>query len=336
LPPVSAYQTVISNQAPTHYFQLAGNTVDSMNPSLVLATNSSTSTVTGTPGLGSSLGFCHDYFLDPSGAASFAFSSDAIYTNVNLLNGGGTPTGSPGTGTGSISGMFHALTYTNWPGEVYIFDAGGDTATSNAFALFFEGPTNANPYSLKMRFGDSSDVLIPGSNVLSEWYYFAVTYNETLTNQQTHWWVGRPGTTLQSGFFSSTNGSLAGAGNAFYIGNDVSDANALRYQNQSRTSNGQISQMAIWNRVLSINEVTAQFAALTVQPPPPVLNIVRSGANVILSWPSSADPSFALYSTPSLSSPNWTSAGAATVVGGQYVVTNAIAGSPAFYRLSNQ
>lgn len=192
-----------------------------------------------------------------------------------------------------------------------------------------------------MRFGNSSDVLIPGSNILSEWYYFAITYNETATNQQAHWWVGQPGATLQSGFFSATNGSLAGAGNIFFIGNQAtnnpaSDSNALRYQNSSHTGNGQIAQMTIWNRVLSTNEVTAQFAALTVQAPPPVLSIVRSGSNVILSWSSSADPAFALYSSPSLSSPGWTSAGTATVVGSQYVVTNAIGGSPAFYRLSNQ
>jgi hypothetical protein len=81
---------------------------------------------------------------------------------------------------------------------------------------------------------------------------------------------------------------------------------------------------------------TNSFNAFTVQPPPPTLSITLSGINVILSWPSSTDPSFTLFSTPSLLSPNWTSAGAATMVGSQYVVTNAIGGSPASYRLSNQ
>jgi hypothetical protein len=330
LPPISIYQTVISNQAPAHYFQLAGNTADSMNPSSALAINSSSSTVSNT----TSLGFCYDYFLDPNGAAYFAFQTDAIYTNANLLNGGGTYTGSLGSGKGSISGMFHALAWTNWSGEAYIFDAGGDTTNNNAFALFLEGPTNANPDSLKMRFGDSSGVMIPATNILSEWYYFTITYDETATNQQVHWWVGQPGTTLQSGFFSATNGSLAGEGDIFYIGNSTKDSNGLRYQNGGRTSNGQISQFTIWNRVLSTNEVTAQFNALTVQPPPPILNISLSGTNVILSWLSSTDPAFALQSTPTLSSPAWSSAGTPVVVGSNNVVTNAISpNNTSFYRL---
>jgi hypothetical protein len=334
IPNVSGYQTVISNQVPTHYFHLAGNTVDSMNPSLVLATNIGTILVTNPP-FNTSVGYSYDYFLDQDGAAYFSIATDAIYTNANLLNGGGTYTGSIGTGQGSISGMFHGLPSTNWyPGEVYIFDAGGDTTSNNAFALLFEGPTNANPWSLKLRFGDSSGVMVPGTNILSEWYYFAITYDETVTNQQVHWWVGRPGTTLQSGFFSATNGSLAGEGDVFYIGNNTSDNGAFRYQKSSHTGNGQISQFTIWNRVLSTNEVTAQFNALTVQPPPPILNISLSGTNVILSWLSSTDPAFALQSTPSLSSPAWSGAGTPVVVGSNNVVTNAISpNNTSFYRL---
>jgi hypothetical protein len=336
IPPVSAYQTVISNQAPAHYFQLAGNTVDSMNPALALAINSSSSKVTNAP-FSSSVGFSYDYFLDQNGAAYFAFSGDAIYTNINLLNGGGTyNAGSPGPGKGSISGMFHGLPCTNYNGtQVFIFDAGGNTGTSNAFCLFLEGSTSANPWSLKFRFGDSSDVLIPvsvpGTNVLSEWYYFAVTYDETVTNHQAHWWVGRPGTTLQSGFFSAVSNSLAGAGNTFWIGNQASGGNGFRYQKNSHTGNGQISQFTIWNRLLTTNEVAAQFSALSV--PPPTLSIAVSGTNAILSWPSSTDPGYGLQSTTNLVLPNWLSAGAAYVVGTNNVVTNSISSNAQFYRL---
>lgn len=335
IPPVSAYQTVISNQTPAHYFQLAGNTVDSMNPSLALAINTVAVVVTNPP-FNSSVGFSYDYFLDQNGAAYFAVGTDAIYTNVNLLNGGGTyNAGSPGTGKGSISGMFHGLPCTNYyTGQKYIFDAGGNTGTSNAFSLFLEQPTSANPWSLKMRFGDSSDVLIPATNILSEWYYFAITYDETVTNHQAHWWVGRPGAMLQSGFFSATSNSLAGAGNAFYIGNQASSGSAFRYSNSSHTGNGQVSQFTIWNRLLTTNEVAAQFNALSVSAgPPPTLNIAVSGANVILSWPSSTDPGYGLQSTITLASPNWLSAGVSAVVGTNNVVTNSISGSAQFYRL---
>jgi|GEM_PF-1374660 len=336
IPPVSAYQTVISNQAPAHYFQLAGNAVDSMNPALALAINTGLILVTNPP-FNSSVGFSYDYFLDQNGAAYFSIGTDAIYTNVNLLNGGGTyNAGSLGTGKGSISGMFHGLPCTNYyTGQIYILDAGGNTGTSNAFSLFLENPTSANPWSLKMRFGDSSDVLVPGTNILSEWYYFAITYDETVTNHQAHWWVGRPGATLQSGFFSAISNSLAGAGNAFYIGNQAeSSANGFRYQKNSHTGNGQVSQFTIWNRLLTTNEVAAQFSALSVSAgPPPTLSIAVSGTNAIISWPSSADPGYALQSTTNLALPNWLSAGAAYVVGTNNVVTNSISGSAQFYRL---
>jgi hypothetical protein len=340
LPAVAGYQTVISNQAPAHYFQLAGNTVDSMNPSSVaLAVNRGTILVTNPP-FNASVGFSDDYFLDQNGAAYFALASDAIYTNVNLLNGGGTYTASPGTGKGTITGMFHAFPCTNfYTGEKFIFSAGGSTTTTNALALILEAPpTNANPWSLKFRFGDSSDVLVPGTNILSEWYYFAVAYDETASTQQAQWWVGQPGGTLQSGTFSAAIGSLAGAADAFYLGNDVTTASGFRYQNSSHTGNGQVSQIAIWNQLLTANQIAAQFNALTVSaaPPPPVpMRIVAQGANVIISWPAGTGAGYNLLSTASLASPTWLSAGASAIVGTNYVVTNSISGHAQFYRLTN-
>jgi hypothetical protein len=149
--------------------------------------------------------------------------------------------------------------------------------------------------------------------------------------------VGRPGATLQSGFFSAISNSLAGAGNPFYIGNQVGgggSGNAFRYQNSSYTGNGQISQFTIWNRLLTTNEVAAQFGALSVSAgPPPTLSIAVSGTNAIISWPSSTDPGYGLQSTTNLMSPNWLSAGASYVVGTNNVVTNSISSSAQFYRL---
>lgn len=330
LPPVAAYQTVISNQAPARYFQLAGNTIDSINPNTALALSCTPPNLTSnTP----SAGYCYDYFGNPLGACYFAFGTDGVYTNVNLLNGGGAYTGAAGSGKGSISGMFHGFPCTNfYTGQKYIFDAGGDTATSNAFALFLEAPVNANPCSLKLRFGDSSGVLVPGTNMLSEWYYFAVTFDETTPNPQAHWWAGRPGGALYSGSFSATNGSLAGAAGAFCLGNQINlSSSGFRYQNSSHTGNGQVSQVALWNRLLTTNEVFAQFNALTVRPP---LSIASAGAKLVLSWPLTSDPGFVLESSPSLSPPTWSAAGPAVTSANQYLVTNNLVSGPVFYRLN--
>ncbi len=154
IPPISAYQTVISNQAPAHYFQLAGNTVDSINPSSVdLTMTHGAILVTNLP-FSASVGFSYDYSLDQNGAAYFALGADAIYTNINLLNGGGTYNGAAGSGKGTITGMFHGFPTTNfYAGEKYILSAGGATVSTNALALILEGPTNAAPCSLKVRFG---------------------------------------------------------------------------------------------------------------------------------------------------------------------------------------
>ncbi|MDB6019814.1 MAG: hypothetical protein JWR19_4303 [Pedosphaera sp.] len=319
-----SYQTVVSGQSPAHYFKLDGNSVDSVSGTLTLSTNGATPL----------LGYSSDYFfINPPSDVFFSAGADALSANVNLLNGGGTYTGNPGPGQGSLSFLFHPLAGTNYTGQKFLFSAGGSTGNSNAFALFFENTTSANPGSLKLRFGDSSSVVLPVTNLLSEWYYFAATFDETRTNKQVNWWLAQPSQTLQSGFFSATNGSLAGGAAVFYIGNEVDGGSGFRAVNSGRQSNGQIDEFAIWNRLLTTNEVAAQFSALTVQPPPPTLGIAVSAGNVILSWPSSTDSNYALESTLSLLPSSWSGAGSAVIVGNQYAVTNAITSTQTFYRL---
>jgi hypothetical protein len=324
LPTCATYQSMITSQSPTHYFKLDGNPADSVNGSLVLSTNG------GTP----LLGYGCDYFGMQSNDCYFSAGPDALFASANLLNGGGTYTGALGSGKGSISCLFHPLAGTNYTGQKFIFSAGGSTGTSNGFALFFENTTSANPLALKIRFGDSTDVILPVTNFFSEWYYFAMTYDETRTSKQVNWWLARPGMTLQTGFFSATNGSLAGEGDIFYIGNSTDAGSGFRAVNSGRQSNGQVDEFTIWNRLLTTNEVAAQFSALSVSTgPPPTLSIAVSGTNAILSWPSSTDSGYGLQSTTNLASPNWLSAGASFVVGTNNVVTNSISGSAQFYRL---
>jgi uncharacterized repeat protein (TIGR03803 family) len=66
----------------------------------------------------------------------------------------------------------------------------------------------------------------------------------------------------------------------------------------------------------------------------PQLTIIRSVANVILTWPTNA-AGFALQTSANLDSPNsWIAATySSVIVGDQYFVTNNISGSAQFYRL---
>jgi hypothetical protein len=66
----------------------------------------------------------------------------------------------------------------------------------------------------------------------------------------------------------------------------------------------------------------------------PQLSIVRSGTNVILTWPTNAT-GFALESTTNLVSTNWAAVSPLPlVVNSNNAVTNALSGTGKFYRLS--
>src|SRR5262249_2472257 len=71
-----------------------------------------------------------------------------------------------------------------------------------------------------------------------------------------------------------------------------------------------------------------------VTPPLPRLSIQRvSRSSIAVSWPTN-DPSFTLQSSTNLSANNWNpSPTAPVVVGGNFVVTNALAEPNKFYRL---
>ena len=70
-------------------------------------------------------------------------------------------------------------------------------------------------------------------------------------------------------------------------------------------------------------------------PPPPRLVLTRSGANVVLTWPTNT-AGFTLQSTTNLVSPaNWiTNSPTPVVVNGQNTVTNLVSATMQFYRLS--
>jgi len=81
---------------------------------------------------------------------------------------------------------------------------------------------------------------------------------------------------------------------------------------------------------------TAQFDYIRIgtpiTPPPPQLNISRTGNNVAISWPTSAS-GFTLQTTTSLAPASWSNAGNPVVQGAQNVFTITATNSARFYRL---
>ena len=80
------------------------------------------------------------------------------------------------------------------------------------------------------------------------------------------------------------------------------------------------------------NNGIAAFDLVPPAAPPPQLDIVLSGANAVISWPTSASGG-TLKATPTLTSPVWTNVGTGTIIGTNYFVTNSAAPSSLFYRL---
>lgn len=318
-PPATNYQNVILSQSPKFYFKLDGALTNTIGGTPVLNVN------------GPAGGFGYDYFERPSNAYFFSATSDALFVNTNLLNGGGAADGTLGAGQGTISCLFRMLSGTNNTGQRFVFSAGGSTSApnTNGFGLFVENWSSGAPEdfgSLKLRLGNASrPILWPTNFALSEWYYFAMIYDESLTNGQVIWYLGRPGMPLLSGTNNHAPGSRAGQGNIFVIGNHT-NFNAR----WGSPGSGHVDEFAIWHRKLDASEILAQFNALVV--PPPQLTIALAPPNVVLSWPAPAT-GYTLESSPSLSAPVWSAAGTPVPVGDRWYVTNALTGSAKFYRL---
>ena len=65
----------------------------------------------------------------------------------------------------------------------------------------------------------------------------------------------------------------------------------------------------------------------------PVLDIARTGTNVLVTWPT-LNTGYTLQSATNMTSSAWTTVSPSPVdVGGQYIVTNSIGGKAKYYRL---
>ena len=106
----------------------------------------------------------------------------------------------------------------------------------------------------------------------------------------------------------------------------------------SRNSSNSKVELSIWPGAITPG-VKVAFKNFSVTAPAwaatPQLAIARSGANVIVTWPTNV-PGFSLQSTTNLlSTPPWSAVSPApSVINGKNTATNNIADSPSFYRLS--
>jgi hypothetical protein len=334
-PAGASYQEVIAAQSPMYYFKLDNSPVDAVGGVISLST-------AGTGGA-----YTTDYFGVPNRAYSFSETDDALYSTMDLIAGGGTAGNTAASGRGTVSLLFRMLSDTNYGGQRFIFSAPGEEdygTNDNMFALFLENAnsTNANPGSLKLRIGNltkgNSGSSFAENNVPvayhtnlipNAWYYFALTYNESVNSYECNLYFGRAGGTLSKVGVDPANVSVVGNNGWFVLGNKIESFGIVNsaFRNPGE---GAIDEFAIWHDELSEAEVQAQFAALIM---PPNLSITVEGANAVISWPASAGPEFALKVTSNLLSPSWSLAGTPTVVGGNYYVTNSVGSGNQFYRL---
>ena len=168
---------------------------------------------------------------------------------------------------------------------------------------------------------------------------FAVSWN-TFTNGGSTDWIffligGGSGGPLFSTPLYSEPGFLPGTATSATIPAGTLQAgsnyvaNVAFYHLSLATNNGIVN-------AAFIGSVTQfQLSTATNASSPPLLNITRSGTNVVLSWPTNAT-GFHLEAAGTLVSPVWnTNFPAPAVVGTNNVLTNGTAPSPQFFRLVN-
>jgi hypothetical protein len=158
---------------------------------------------------------------------------------------------------------------------------------------------------------------------------------------QTNAWYHVAGTWGPGGLCIYVNGLLMGI-NA-YTGGAPSDIvynliGCTSWPNSGR--DGLIDEVSLYNRALSASEIAAIFLAGSAgkcKGLPVVLNIVQSGIQTVVSWPTNP-PGYALQWTTNLALPIAWSASTSTpvILGAQFVVTNANSGGAQFFRLQQQ
>ncbi len=244
--PRAVYEGVISSQSPSNWFKLNdARLTNSINGQ----------TVTTLTNVGSA------WDVDAFGVGNGAFSFTA--TN-HVLGAGDVINGGTGADKGSMTLLFRSIDGFSSNTPRYMFHQRG-TTTTNDFGAFFE-PTNstaANPGSLKVHVGGQTNaVLLSSDLVFGSWYYLALTWDETrpdTNGAELTWYVGRVGGTLTNGSINLTDSAVVGSNTTVYLGNRDIQTRGFR-----SPGFGALDEIALWNRELTGNEISAQFDTLKV------------------------------------------------------------------------
>jgi hypothetical protein len=162
-----------------------------------------------------------------------------------------------------------------------------------------------------------------------------MTYDESRNSGEVLYYFGQAGGTLRTGLVNPANSSVIGNNGPLVIGNAIFGG-SIQDSAFRNPGSGVVDEFAIWHDELTAAEIAAQFNAAAG--PAPTLSIQLASPNVVLSWPASTSLNYVLEATnalnaATLATSNWPSAGPATVVGTNYVVTNALSSGNSFYRL---
>jgi uncharacterized repeat protein (TIGR03803 family) len=194
-------------------------------------------------------------------------------------------------------------------------DLGSSSGSGTLFALNTDGTGFTNLHN----FNGGSDGVNPAAGpILSGSTLYGEAYNGGTYNNGTVFAVNTDGT----GFTKLRN--FNGSDGAHPIGGLILSGNTL-----FGTTFGGYNSSGGFSGNGTVFSITL--------PQPPQLTIIRSAANVVLTWPTNAAGfPFTLQSTTNLVSPaSWnTVSPASVVVSGQNVVTNPITGTQRYFRLT--
>ena len=99
------------------------------------------------------------------------------------------------------------------------------------------------------------------------------------------------------------NGVLDATGTAPPITGDDTGSAIGSVVGPNATFSGRIDEVMIYNRALATSEILDLYNAVQGPASPPALLLVRSGGNVIISWPSTGTTGFNLELTPTVAAP---------------------------------
>ena len=281
------------------------------------------------------------------GAGSvFAIKTNGTgFTNLHTFSFAANDAFLPYAGLTLAGGTLYGTTIGGGPGGVgVVFKMNLDGSGYTNIYNFTGGPDGANPQPVLILLGNTLYGTCQFGGSMNKGNVFRVNIDGSgFTNL--HSFNGYQGSYSTSGLVLSGN-SLYGTAIValFRINPDGSDFAEVRH------FDGPSDGAWLWGPVtISANTIYGTASAggssgngtvfsITLPTPPtppsPSLSITRSGANVVLRWPTNS-PGFTLKSATNLVSPTvWTTASPApVVVNGQNTVTNPTSGMQKYYRL---